>query len=398
MKAFRLGLLLAITFTAAPVLSADQTQAAELGVMQPSEVLLAERKQCSRDETTLPAKHNYFYCDRQCRWHLDASTPAPGTGSIPGAFFDMCIQGYRSVHSASECKCENVKTGIQLGSVPYETPYIFVGPPPLNYTFTNSKPFTPTSFGGVTNSGQVYATEWVCALNISRAGATPVSMKLPPAVHKACMAPDNDTDALKRCKAGQAAIEGNKRHMRILHCGVCAACSDVSDLDVVWRTHVNQSHYIAQCEKPFIEGNQTLGSYKACLTSVGMNFSTDGRTWEKPGNKPSCMDAWLADFLNDYSVCTYDKACTSDPADEKQTHTQTPHTPAFEDSSCQQCDEYRSGPTFIRGAGMDRRAAGMDRSEFGAAFMDGTKWSLPLCKVGYYYGIKARDAIPSLRV
>ena len=81
---------------------------------------VAAVKQCSRDAA---ADDHHFHCDRQCRWHLDSSTPAPMTGEIPGAFFDRCVVG---TQSSGVCKCTDMRTGESLGTTPLSTNFIAI--------------------------------------------------------------------------------------------------------------------------------------------------------------------------------------------------------------------------------------------------------------------------------
>jgi hypothetical protein len=273
------------------------------------------------------------------------------------------------------CECFSALTGERLGTVPYDTPYTVHGPPPLSLTWTKAKPFTDTSFGGLCQ------TRDVCTLNVSLAGAKPKTMQMSPAMHTACAAPDDDAAALDACLAGKRRMEADG-HTRILHCGKCAACSDLDDLEVLWRTRETQAVTIGSCTtSAFAEGRQSVGDFKACLASSGFDLSQDGRAWEEPLHKTTCMDAWVDDFLHSYSVCDSEVWCTYG------TNGSTIST-----NTCTQCDEYRSGPIFIRGAGADRRSSGIYRADVDDDDLVGTQWELKLCKVGYYSGATYADA------
>ena len=96
--------------------------------------------------------------------------------------------------------------------------------------------------------------------------------------------------------------------------------------------------------------------------------------WAEPAGMPSCMDTWLDDIINDGFVCTGD--CMS-----RLRHTN--NTGDYARDKCLQCDEYSSGPAFIKGAGANRRASGL-KSDIDRSELDGTKWEQDICKVGYF--------------
>lgn len=55
----------------------------------------------------------------------------------------------------------------------------------------------------------------------------------------------------------------------------------------------------------------------------------------------------------------------------------------FAKDPCLQCDEYKSGPAFIWGAGANRRSSGIT-SDIDRAQLRGTRFDQKICKIGYY--------------
>ena len=81
------------------------------------------------------------------------------------------------------------------------------------------------------------------------------------------------------------------------------------------------------------------------------------------------MDCWTDNILNDKEVCT--AHCLSKfvhPANDKP----------YEKDGCLQCDEYSSGPAFIKCAGANRRSSGI--------ISDIDRGPGQVCPVGYCSG------------
>merc|ERR1712137_1314100 len=86
------------------------------------------------------------------------------------------------------------------------------------------------------------------------------------------------------------------------------------------------------------------------------------------------MGTWTDNILNDASLCKW--FCLSKFIHPKNSGN-------FARDQCLQCDEYQSGPAFIRGAGANRRSSGIV-SDIDRTQLRGTKWEQKICKVGYY--------------
>lgn len=196
-------------------------------------------------------------------------------------------------------------------------------------------------------------------------------------MHTACMA-DGDPAADAACRAGKQRIEAGG--VRVLHCGKCSSCSAMHDIEVLYKTKDNITSQMTSCSSKWVLSQvlpataQTLMDLKKCLVGVGIDFSDDGRAWKDPANKPTCMDVWTDNILNDAKQCT-DFCLTK--------FVKTKNTGNFAKDQCLQCDEYTSGPAFIKGAGANRRSTGIvsdiDRNQ-----LAGTQWTQKICKVGYY--------------
>jgi len=331
-------------------------------------------------------KEDYlFNCDRQCRWYL--------------GFFERDIQGARN--GSDLCSCTRIDPAAPasyLGQVPYYTvDHAFLGPPTVPST-----PFSSTAccvegdhtpLANCTPTGAChgnlypyakpfnsdtwaddYTTGWVCLL---KSGATvPQNIQEPPEVHAACMN-DGDED-LWTCLAWKQALES--RGDRILHCGQCSSCSSLQDLSVLESTKTSITSDMTACSTAFVLsqklpfGKQSLVDLKACLVGRGIGFSDDGRAWQDPRNRPTCMDTWVDNILSDASLCV--RFCWA-----KFLH--TANTGDFARDQCLQCDEYTSGPAFIRGAGANRRSTGIT-SDIDRTQLRGTPWQQKICKVGFF--------------
>uniref|UniRef100_A0A7S4EX56 Uncharacterized protein n=2 Tax=Chrysotila carterae TaxID=13221 RepID=A0A7S4EX56_CHRCT len=297
----------------------------------------------------------YWSCDRECRWHF--------------GFFDRRIHGRLEGFFNKKCECEVEVAGeLQgLGEVAYPfTSSPFVGPPPLSETFRNARPFDPDYWAND------YSTPYLCAIDMGMPGATPRSYASNCTVHS--------------CSAGKAALEA--RGLTVLHCGKCGACSMPSDIQVLWDTRESITQQMTACATKFRVSNtlgfrpQTLGEMKQCLREVGIQFSDDGRAWSEPANRPTCFDCWTDNIMNDAQLCW--NFCLS-----KFVHSK--NAGHFGKDPCLQCDEYTSGPAFIKCAGANRRSTGI-ASDIDRNDLASTKWEQHICTAGI---CAAREGEPS---
>jgi len=299
---------------------------------------------------------------------------------------------------ADKCLC--AQNGTMIGAVPYyTTDHPFDGPPtvpprddpdaacctdpeaelsncttaltssgePVCHaeTYEYAKPFDPAYWANN------YSTPLLCVLRPNSTIATTIHEHKD--MHDACQR-DGDHHADGVCQQGRKDIEADGT--RILHCGQCSSCSTLHDLNVYNRSRLYITDQVADCSTNFtIDRDSSEADLISCLQAKGIDFSQDpAMAWADPANKPSCMDTWLDDIINDGFVCTKD--CLSRLRE-------TNNTGVFSRDKCLQCDEYSSGPAFIKGAGANRRSSGLisdiDRSE-----LDGTPWEQDICKVGYF--------------
>jgi len=338
-------------------------------------------------------------CNRQCRWYH--------------GFFERSIQGTKQDNgtlsrSSPYCTCSNDGQGLE--AVPYyTTDYAVIGPPTVPNggglfdrlcceegddipwencttptgrchanTYPWAKPFNQDYWA------DRYSTPWLCVRN-ARSEDPPFNVQEPDEMHTACMK-SGDAAADAACLAGKAAIES--KGWQILHCGKCSACSAIHDIMVLEATKENITTLMTGCSSSWVisQSNpfgrpQTLRELKNCLIAQGINFSDDGRAWADPTNKPSCMDTWTDNILNDAAFCA--RFCLT-----KFVH--TANTGDFAKDRCLQCDEYTSGPAFIQGAGANRRSTGL-RSDIDRAQLIGTQWEQKICKVGYFSQFRAES-------
>mmetsp|Transcript_24344 Transcript_24344/g.60373 ORF Transcript_24344/g.60373 Transcript_24344/m.60373 type:complete len:321 (+) Transcript_24344:17-979(+) len=283
------------------------------------------------------AANNYWQCDRQCRDEFD--------------FFNRDVVGNVSssgIFRKWSCACWNHTA--PLGA----TAYKHEGTPVTTSagTFTHAQPFDADYWC------DEYTTPFLCALPDTLAG-------YPRTI--AC-----GGEPLASCAA-----KARSRGLITLHCGRCGACSALPDIQVLYSTRHDITTHMTACARAFALSNmwpfghqqQTLADLRSCLVSHGITFSTDGRGWEDPDGKPSCMDCWTDNILNDKVVCT--EHCLSkfiNPLNNRP----------YEEDSCLQCDEYSSGPAFIKCAGANRRSSGI--------VSDIDRGPGQICPVGYCSG------------
>eukprot|EP00294_Goniomonas_avonlea_P017680 CAMPEP_0114559102 /NCGR_PEP_ID=MMETSP0114-20121206/10744_1 /TAXON_ID=31324 /ORGANISM="Goniomonas sp, Strain m" /LENGTH=136 /DNA_ID=CAMNT_0001744553 /DNA_START=401 /DNA_END=811 /DNA_ORIENTATION=- len=114
-------------------------------------------------------------------------------------------------------------------------------------------------------------------------------------------------------------------------------------------------------------GNQDLDVLRGCLRAAGVDFSTDGRAWASPSNKPSCMDCWTDNIQCDAVNCKTNLDCIKKFFDPT-------NSGAF--AGCLKCDEAKCGPEFIKCAGSNRRSTGI--------VSDIARAADQVCPDGYY--------------
>ena len=333
-----------------------------------------------------------FYCNNQCRWYSK------------DGFFDRTIQGEKKgtlSKAVCACTCVSPGTRINLGSVPYlTTNSAFTGPPTVPPTAWSSKSCCMEGFNTPLKNCTA-ATEWpwhrdvchanvypnakpfdemtwsdnyttaeVCVLPI---GATfPRTVQLPAEVHTACMK-DGDVMADRQCR--QWKLDAARNGTQALHCGACSSCSSLHDLMVLNKTKSFITTRMTSCSSSFVmRAWWTLSDLKNCLVGQDIDFSDDGRAWQVATAKPSCMDTWVDNIINDASLCTH--FCLTK-------FLQSGNTGNFARDACLQCDEYTSGPAFIKGAGANRRSSGIV-SDIDRTQLRGTRWEQKICKVGFF--------------
>jgi len=342
------------------------------------------------DDNKTGRGNDNFHCNRQCRWAYGS--------------FERSIQGEKHdngtvIHPNPYCSCSG--NGTIIGTTEYYTTnHPVTGPPtvpdgvglinrqccqqgdnipwgdctePTGECHSNvypwAKPFDQDYWA------DKYTTNHLCVRNRSSLVQAPFSIVEPDTMHEACMKDDAAADAA--CQVGRGKIEDTG--LQILHCGKCSACSALDDMEVLYRTRSNITTLMTKCSTSWVISQdfphaQTLRQLKECLVREGIAFSDDGRGWEDPQDRPSCMDTWTDNILNDAQLCT--NFCLT-----KFIHTK--NSGNFAKDACLQCDEFQSGPAFIKGAGANRRSAGIvsdiDRSQ-----LKGTKWEQRICKIGHY--------------
>lgn len=160
----------------------------------------------------------------------------------------------------------------------------------------------------------------------------------------------------------------------ILHCGKCAACSDMHDLEVLYRTRdyitTNMTKCSTQFASPFSSTYEDLNELQDCLVENGIDFTTDGRAWGSglENDEPTCMDCWTDNIMNDAIYCKTNVDCLKkffDPTNDGAV------------AGCLECDEENSGPEFIRCAGANRRSTGI--------VSDIDRTDDEICTLGFYY-------------
>ena len=258
-----------------------------------------------------------FNCDRQCRWYH--------------GFFDRSINGQKL--KAEDLMCACFRSNVSIGTAPYHTTdHPVTGPPTVPDGFqifdrecckqgddipwgdcteptgkchanvySNAKLFDSAYWA------DTYRTSWLCARNTTQAiDAPPHSLVMSSRMHTACMVEGN-ASADHVCRESKRELEASG--LEVLHCGKCSACSSPHDLEVLNKTRNTITSEMTACSVKWVILQKTfhpppLDALKECLTEKGIDFSNDGRAWADPVNKPTCMDVWTDNILNDASLCT----------------------------------------------------------------------------------------------
>lgn len=346
--------------------------------------------------SAIEAGTSSIYCGNQCRWYhgfFDRSiegTPGPGTAGSGGL-------------SPRWCRCN--RQGTALPRVPYMTtdhpkkgpptvppswlpnaqcfaagcvspitnctPTTILGQPVCSsITYKYAKPFDPDYWA------DEYSTEYLCILGNNE--------KFPKSVSKReVMAKCGQADAEQEhseCQKAKAEIESDGS--KVLHCGKCSSCSTFHDMAVMNKTKTTITSHMTACSAKWSLGLLDFprfppdsASLIKCLREKGIDFTEDSaEAWEDPANKPSCMQTWVDNIVNDKMLCMWH--CLTK-------FIKTKNSGDFARDQCLQCDEYTSGPAFIKGAGANRRSTGI-RSDIKRTQLDGTEWVEKICPIGFY--------------
>lgn len=239
---------------------------------------------------------DFQMCDRQCRYEY--------------GFYDRTIVGTRvgvAGHSDAlgrHCRCSSTN-GTQIGEMQPRT---------------SLKPWDDHFWCGN------FSSSLVCALN-----------------------PGSDVGSTIELAQAQS------EQRTILHCGMCAACSNLHDLNVLSDTKTYITRNMTMCAADFAKpkilgGNQDLDTLVTCLHESNIDFSTDGRSWAAPKNSPTCMDCWTDNIMCDAVNCKWNFDCIKKFFDPDHSGTL---------AGCLKCDEENCGPEFIKCAGANRRSTGI---------------------------------------
>ena len=84
----------------------------------------------------------------------------------------------------------------------------------------------------------------------------------------------------------------------VLHCGACAACSTLHDLQVLNSSKEYATLRITKCAtayaKPkWLGGHRDVAKLRTCMREAEVGFSEDGAAaWAQPADQATCMDCW----------------------------------------------------------------------------------------------------------
>ena len=109
---------------------------------------------------------------------------------------------------------------------------------------------------------------------------------------------------------GEAALSG----LQVLHCGACAACSTLHDLEVLNASKAFATVRVTRCATAYAKpswmgGHRDVAKLAACLADADIGFSTDGGAWAEPAGKPTCMDCWTDNVACDAVACVTNPDC-----------------------------------------------------------------------------------------
>lgn len=313
----------------------------------------------------------FHECDRQCR-------------SAYG-FYDRSVTGARVGTFGQHCKCE------RSSHPPFE-------PLGVLQPYQSHKTWNSSFWCGD------FETSLVCAVP-------------PPASElEAPSAPLTMTRS-------EAALRG----LQVLHCGACAACSTLHDLEVLNASKTFATVRVTRCATAYAKpswmgGHRDVAKLAACLADADIGFSTDGSAWAEPAGKPTCMDCWTDNVACDAVACVTNPDCIKrffdpdgiafagcikcspaslacfPPSFPPSSHHSVPppaapslvpsllppctlsvrpsRLPYSLTGSLTRCDELHCGPEFIRCAGANRRSSGI--------VSDIARPGQQVCPVGYW--------------
>ena len=218
--------------------------------------------------------------------------------------------------------------------------------------------------------------------------------------------------------------EAALRGLQVLHCGACAACSTLHDLEVLNASKTFATVRVTRCATAYAKpswmgGHRDVAKLAACLADADIGFSTDGSAWAEPAGKPTCMDCWTDNVACDAVACVTNPDCIKrffdpdgtafagciksllacfPPSFPPSSHHPAPppaapslipsllppctlsflpsRLPYSLTGSLTRCDELHCGPEFIRCAGANRRSSGI--------VSDIARPGQQVCPVGYW--------------
>eukprot|EP00747_Dinoflagellata_sp_TGD_P134233 gnl/TRDRNA2_/TRDRNA2_175293_c0_seq10.p1 gnl/TRDRNA2_/TRDRNA2_175293_c0~~gnl/TRDRNA2_/TRDRNA2_175293_c0_seq10.p1 ORF type:complete len:376 (-),score=50.55 gnl/TRDRNA2_/TRDRNA2_175293_c0_seq10:58-1185(-) len=168
----------------------------------------------------------------------------------------------------------------------------------------------------------------------------------------------------------------NSLNYRYLHCGACAMCSSLEDIEVLARTRKWITEVMTKVSADFAApwGHHDPVRLANNLFALGMNFSRTSLP-----NKPSCMDCWTDNIMCDSMTCK-SKCWVKffNAANQKTEITGDIRFWQF-NKKCLRCDEDNCGPAFIKCAGANRRSSGIESD------IQRPDWQK--CRHGVYSGV-----------
>eukprot|EP00747_Dinoflagellata_sp_TGD_P134241 gnl/TRDRNA2_/TRDRNA2_175293_c0_seq6.p1 gnl/TRDRNA2_/TRDRNA2_175293_c0~~gnl/TRDRNA2_/TRDRNA2_175293_c0_seq6.p1 ORF type:complete len:346 (-),score=50.22 gnl/TRDRNA2_/TRDRNA2_175293_c0_seq6:62-1099(-) len=193
--------------------------------------------------------------------------------------------------------------------------------------------------------------------------------------HKVCLEKPDSTDQVTFLQEDvEHAV--NSLNYRYLHCGACAMCSSLEDIEVLARTRKWITEVMTKVSADFAApwGHHDPVRLANNLFALGMNFSRTSLP-----DKPSCMGCWTDNIMCDSMTCKHDCWVKFfDPANQKTDITGDVRFWQF-NKKCLRCDEDNCGPAFIKCAGANRRSSGIESD------IKRPEWQK--CKHGVYSGV-----------